>query len=37
VGQQRVLESFAMSIEQVALIPQCTECGEFWLPADDER
>jgi hypothetical protein len=26
-----------MSVEQVALIPQCVECGEVWLPADDER
>lgn len=26
-----------MSTEQVALIPQCAECGERWLPADDER
>ena len=22
-----------MSAEQVALIPQCAECGEVWLPA----
>jgi hypothetical protein len=26
-----------MSAEQVALIPQCAECGEVWLPADDDR
>jgi hypothetical protein len=26
-----------MSLEQVALIPQCAECGEFWLPDDQER
>lgn len=26
-----------MSAEQVATIPQCAECGEFWLPADEER
>ena len=24
-----------MSAEQVALIPQCAECGEVWLPADE--
>ena len=23
--------------EQVALIPQCAECGEVWLPADEDR
>jgi hypothetical protein len=23
-----------MSAEQAALIPQCAECGERWLPAD---
>ena len=26
-----------MSAEQVALIPQCAECGEVWLPADEDR
>jgi hypothetical protein len=26
-----------VSAEQVALIPQCAECGEVWLPADEER
>ena len=26
-----------MSAEQVALIPQCAECREVWLPRDDER
>ena len=26
-----------MSAEQVALIPRCVECGESWLPNDDER
>jgi hypothetical protein len=26
-----------MSPEQVALIPQCAECGEAWLPADEDR
>jgi hypothetical protein len=26
-----------MSAEQVALIPQCEECGAFWLPGDQER
>ena len=26
-----------MSTEQVALIPQCAECGELWLPIDEER
>jgi hypothetical protein len=27
----------AVSAEQVALIPQCAECGEVWLPADEDR
>lgn len=26
-----------MSAEQVALIPQCAECGAVWLPADEDR
>ncbi|MFL5944765.1 MAG: hypothetical protein ACJ74D_13155 [Gaiellaceae bacterium] len=26
-----------MSAEQVALIPQCEECREVWLPGDAER
>jgi hypothetical protein len=26
-----------MSTEQVALIPRCAECGEHWLPDDEER
>jgi hypothetical protein len=26
-----------MSAEQVALIPRCAECGEAWLPDDEER
>jgi hypothetical protein len=26
-----------MSAEQVALIPQCAECGDIWLPDDGER
>ena len=26
-----------MSAEQVALIPQSAECGERWLPGDEER
>ena len=26
-----------MSAEQVAVIPQCVECGEFWLPVDKGR
>lgn len=26
-----------MSAEQVALLPQCPECGEAWLPADEDR
>jgi hypothetical protein len=26
-----------VSAKQVALIPQCAECGEVWLPADRER
>jgi hypothetical protein len=27
----------SVSAEQVALIPQCAECGEVWLPADEDR
>jgi hypothetical protein len=23
--------------KQVALIPQCAECGEVWLPTDEDR
>lgn len=26
-----------MSAEQVALIPQCAECLEVWMPGDEER
>jgi hypothetical protein len=26
-----------VSAETVALIPQCAECGQVWLPADNER
>jgi hypothetical protein len=26
-----------VSAEQVALIPQCSECGELWLPVDEDR
>ena len=26
-----------MDAQQVALIPRCTECGAYWLPADAER
>jgi hypothetical protein len=26
-----------VSAEQVALIPQCAECGEVWLPVDEDR
>jgi hypothetical protein len=26
-----------VSAERVALIPQCSECGTLWLPADGER
>ena len=26
-----------MSAESVALIPQCAECGDLWLPDDAER
>ena len=25
-----------MSAEQVALLPQCAECGELWLAGDPE-
>ena len=34
----RLLESWCASAEQGhTLIPRCPECGEFWLPADEER
>jgi hypothetical protein len=26
-----------VDIEQVALIPRCTECEARWLPADEDR
>ena len=26
-----------MSAEQVALIPQCAECNQVWLPDDGDR
>jgi hypothetical protein len=26
-----------VSTEQVALIARCIECGNTWLPADEER
>jgi hypothetical protein len=26
-----------MSAEQVALIPRCAECGERWLPDDEDH
>jgi hypothetical protein len=26
-----------VSLEGVALIPRCVECGAAWLPADEER
>jgi hypothetical protein len=26
-----------MSTEQVALIPQCAECGELWLAGEQDR
>jgi hypothetical protein len=26
-----------VSAEQVAVIPQCAECSERWLPGDEER
>ena len=26
-----------MSAEQVALIPQCVECGAVWLAVNDDR
>jgi hypothetical protein len=36
-GTPTFLKSHAVSAEQVPLIPQCAECGEVWLPADEER
>jgi hypothetical protein len=30
-------EVSTLSAEQVALIPQCAECREVWLPADEDR
>jgi hypothetical protein len=32
-----VIESGAMSTDQVVFIPQCAECGERRLPDDEER
>jgi hypothetical protein len=32
-----VLVSAGVSTEQVALIPRCAECGERWLPDDEDR
>jgi hypothetical protein len=32
-----VLDTRAMSAEQVALIPRCAECDAVWLPADEEH
>jgi predicted RNA-binding Zn-ribbon protein involved in translation (DUF1610 family) len=26
-----------VSAEQVALIPRCAECGDMWLPDDEDR
>jgi hypothetical protein len=26
-----------VSTEQVAVIPRCAECGERWLPDDEDR
>jgi len=26
-----------MDIQRVALIPECAECGERWLPVDEEH
>ena len=26
-----------MHVEGVAIIPSCAECGDLWLPVDDER
>ena len=26
-----------MSAEQIALFARCIECGDLWLPADNER
>ena len=26
-----------MSAEQVAVVAECIECGDVWLPADEER
>jgi hypothetical protein len=26
-----------MNAESLAIIPSCIECGECWLPADEER
>src|SRR6266516_108065 len=34
---KRALDSQCVSAEQVALIPQCVECGVVWLPADSTR
>jgi hypothetical protein len=26
-----------VSVESIALLPQCAECGKVWLPADSEH
>jgi hypothetical protein len=26
-----------MSAEQIAIIPQCAECRQVWLPQDEDR
>jgi hypothetical protein len=31
------LRLLLVSAEQVALVPRCAECGEAWLPDDEER
>jgi hypothetical protein len=32
-----VLRVEAMNSQSVAIVPECEECGDRWLPADAER
>src|SRR2546430_4287858 len=32
-----LFRSLTVSAERVALIPRCIECGDIWLPADEDR
>ena len=36
-GRRAVLDSHAVTREKVTLIHTCEECGNPWLPDDDDR